>query len=345
MVIAISRLKGKEMDNHGENVPSFLNLHPDSVITLLEKVMAKEFSNLFRPLNSYINRVYELQDRQGTAVIVKFYRPGRWSREAIAEEHLFLQEMEAFEIPVICPLQLANGETLGCWNGIYFAVFPKCGGRSVDEFSDDQWLELGRLVGRAHAVGNIRAAGSRDKMVPSATTRRQIAYLEKNRLVTKELRRSFFELARRLIDEIENLFHDVTIQRIHGDLHFSNIIHRPGESFYLIDFDDMVMGPQVQDVWMLLQGYGEDSLVELDLFLEGYETFHGFDRKSCRLIEPLRAMRYIHYLAWCGYQVVEDGTTRVIPDFGSYTFWQNEITELGDQIERIHNNSNPFGHM
>lgn len=334
------------MENqHNPKVPSFANLHPDDVISLAEQSTGEEYSNLFRPLNSYINRVFELQDRRGNGIIVKFYRPGRWSKEALLQEHLFLKDLQEFEIPVICPISLADGETLGCWHNMYFALFPKCGGRSVDEFTDDQWGELGRLVGRAHAVGSIREAPDREIMSPTSSTARQIDYLRENNLVTAELRNSFFTLAGQLIDEIESLFSTVPLQRIHGDLHFSNIIHRPGESFYLIDFDDMVMGPQVQDVWMLLQGYGEDSLIELDMFLEGYESFHHFDRRSCSLIEPLRAMRYIHYLAWCGYQVVEDGETRVLPDFGSYAFWDNERVELADQLERIRNSSNPFDHL
>ncbi len=330
---------------HDPQTPSFNNLHPDEVITSVEQSLGKEFSNLFRPLNSYINRVFELQDRQGNGIIVKFYRPGRWSKEALLQEHRFLKELQEFEIPVICPLSLADGETLGCWHSLYFALFPKCGGRSVDEFTDDQWLELGRLVGRAHAVGSIRDASHRETMVPSLTTVRQIAYLKENNLVAAEVQDNFFALAQQLIDEIDHLFQNIPLQRIHGDLHFSNIIHRPGESFYLIDFDDMVMGPQVQDIWMLLQGYGEDRLVELDMFLEGYETFHSFDKRSCSLIEPLRAMRYIHYLAWCGYQVVEDGETRVLPDYGSYTFWENERAELADQLDRIRSSVNPFKHL
>lgn len=324
---------------------SFSHLHPDGVITHIEKALNREFSNLFRPLNSYINRVFELQDRQGESVIVKYYRPGRWSKQAILEEHTFLRELRDFEVPVICPMEMAGGETLGDLEGLYFAVFPKCGGRSVDEFNDDQWQELGRLVGRTHAVGSIAAASHRQTLIPAAFTSRQITYLKENKLVSAEHRKDFFNLASQLIAKIEVLFQDIDLQRIHGDLHFSNIIYRPGESFYLIDFDDMVTGPQVQDIWMLLQGYGEDSLVELDMFLEGYETFYQFDRRSCSLIEPLRAMRYIHYLAWCGYQVVEDGETRVIPDYGSTTFWGNEIRELNDQLDRIETSKNPFSHI
>ncbi len=322
--------------------PSFHNLFPDDVISLVEESLQRSCTNLFRPLNSYINRVFEIEDSERQGLIIKFYRPGRWSKAAIEEEHTFLLELAAQEIPVICPIRLQGSRTLGTWHNMHFAIFPKCGGRSLDEFNSEQWQELGRLVGRTHAVGSIHAASKRQKMNPASTTLEQINYLRSNNLVATEVQSRFFSLAKELICEIEQSFDGVVYQRIHGDLHFSNIIYRPGESFYLIDFDDMVMGPQIQDIWMLLQNYGEDSFAELDDFIDGYQTFHHFDKRSCRLIEPLRAMRYIHYLAWCGYQVVEDGKTLVVPDFGSYTFWQNETTELEDQIDRIRKAVNPF---
>ncbi len=321
---------------------SFLNLHPDDVLNLVEQSLETEFTNLFRPLNSYINRVFELESRASEGVVIKFYRPGRWSRSTLLDEHQFLYDLQEYEIPVICPLRLKNGESLGTWQGIHFAVFPKCGGRSLDEFNDEQWQELGRLIGRIHAVGATRDTSHREMMHPGKSTSRQIKYILDNDLVADEVVGKFKEITNQLIEVIEPFFTEVKTQRIHGDLHFSNIIYRPGESFYIIDFDDMVMGPQVQDIWMLLQKYGDESLVELDIFLEGYQTFHSFDKRTCRLIEPLRAMRYIHYLAWCGYQVVEDGRTLIISDFGSLSFWQQEIGELEDQIERILKAKNPF---
>jgi len=122
---------------------------------------------------------------------------------------------------------------------------------------------------------------------------------------------------------------------IHGDCHVSNLIYRPGESFFIIDFDDMAVGPPVQDFWMLLPGYRGDSLVEIDLFLEGYETFRPFDRRTLQLIGPLRAMRFIHYVAWCAHQVAEDGHSRVAPDFGTQAYWLRELNDLEQQMERV----------
>ncbi|MFC1524625.1 phosphotransferase, partial [Thermodesulfobacteriota bacterium] len=115
----------------------------------------------------------------------------------------------------------------------------------------------------------------------------------------------------------------------------SNLIYRPEESFFLIDFDDMAVAPPIQDFWMLLPGFLEDSRPEIEMFLEGYETFRSFDRQTLQLMEPLRAMRFIHYISWCAHQVAEDGLSRVSTDFGSHPYWSQEIRDLLEQLERI----------
>jgi Ser/Thr protein kinase RdoA (MazF antagonist) len=224
-------------------------------------------------------------------------------------------------------------------------VFPKCGGRSVDEFTEDQWLQLGRLLGRVHSVGAAGEARHRIVMTPGRSTRGQLDYLLRSPSVPADLKAPLQAAGQAIIDDIEPLFSTARLSRIHGDCHFSNIIHRPGESFFLIDFDDMAIGPPVQDIWMLLPGDEAEAFVELDLFLEGYETFRPFDRGSLRLIEPLRAMRYIHYMAWCAHQVEEDGETRAIDGFGSRDYWQREIADLVDQRQRIAEGRKPSGNM
>ena len=173
------------------------------------------------------------------------------------------------EIPVVAPLFFPNGETMAESDGLLFSVFPKCGGRSVDEFNDDQWLQLGRLLGRVHQVGETVKAKHRITMAPHHSTRKQLAYLLKSPCVPEEMKPQLEKAALAIIADIQPLFAKTERIRIHGDCHFSNIIQRPGESFYLIDFDDMAMGPPVQDIWMLLPGEVDESFVELDLFLEG----------------------------------------------------------------------------
>lgn len=314
---------------------AFHDLTPDRVITAVEAALGVSCSNLCRPLNSYINRVFELETRDRQGLIVKFYRPGRWSVEGLQDEHDFLLELMEQEIPAVYPLRHLNGRTLGGLGKSYFAIFPKKSGRSCDEYSRQQWQDLGRLLGRVHAVGARHAPRDRVVLAPDRSTRDHIDYLLKGEFIPAELAGPFQQVAEAVLRVISPLFAGCEMIRIHGDCHFSNLVYRPEESFYIIDFDDMVTGPPVQDFWMLLPGYANESHAEIDLFLEGYETFRHFDERTLRLIEPLRAMRYIHYTAWCAHQFAEDGHSRIAPDFGSGRYWQQEIDDLADQLVRI----------
>ena len=313
----------------------FHQLAPELVLGLVEEELGMPLTNLFRPMTSYINKVYELERRRGGGLIIKFYRPGRWTDKALLDEHAFLHELADREIPVVPPLKLKSGATLGSAKGLRYAIFAKRGGRSHDEYSDDQWLEIGRLLGRIHSVGAVRSARHRLVMAPDHSTARHLRTLLDGDILPDDLKQSLQEICTAILDEIRPLFVGGERIRSHGDCHFANLLQRPGEPLYLIDFDDMAMGPPVQDLWMLLPGRLADSLAEVDLFLQGYETFRRFDRRSLRLIEPLRAMRYIHYMAWCAHQVSDDGDTRAIDDFGSTEYWQREIKDLYDQLEEI----------
>ncbi|MBW2659654.1 MAG: serine/threonine protein kinase [Deltaproteobacteria bacterium] len=324
------------MENNGQQKKGvFDDLGPDRVLGLVEDGLGVRCTNLFRPLTSYINRVYELEQEDGTGLIAKFYRPGRWSKDGILDEHTFLLDLAEQEVPVIAPLRFQDGTTLAGSESLLFAVFPKCGGRSFDEYNDDQWLELGRLLGRVHNVGATKGADHRISMHPEDSTISQLHYLMDAHCVPDQLKPQLQKAVLQLTAEIAPLFKSIEQIRIHGDCHFANMIYRPGESFFIIDFDDMAMGPAVQDIWMLLPGELGDSFVEIDYFLEGYETFRPFDRRTLGLIEPLRAMRFIHYMAWCAHQVEEDGGTRAIDGFGSGEYWQSEIRDLEDQLLRI----------
>ncbi|MCL1980753.1 MAG: serine/threonine protein kinase [Proteobacteria bacterium] len=325
--------------------PAFHGLTPERILEAVETALGSACTNLCRPCNSYINRVYELADNEGNGLIAKFYRPGRWSPQMILEEHDFLRQLADEEIPVVAPLPLRPRGTIGQCGPISFAVFPKRGGRSVDEFNEEQWLGVGRLLGRMHMVGARNRAAHRQHLHPAVTTAAQVAYIQKSGLVPGDLLSPYTRAAEKLIAAITPLFEGLETIRIHGDCHTGNLLYRPGASFLLIDFDDMVIGPPVQDLWMLLPGRLEDASLEAELLIEGYETFRFFARSTLRLIEPLRAMRFIHYSAWCAHQVVEDGATAVVPDFGSTTYWRAEIDDLNDQLQRIEQGNRPAGNL
>lgn len=315
--------------------PDFHHLTPDAVLHLVESALGHRCANICRPMNSYINRVYEVQQDNGDALIAKFYRPGRWTRDALLDEQDFLAELDEAEIPVIATLRNKAGETLHEHDGMYFALFAKKGGRICDEPNQEQWLELGRLIARVHLVGAAHAPRERMIMSPEVSTMDQVSYILESGLVPPECRTEYRNVAHQTVDRIQPLFGEEGFIRIHGDCHHQNIIYRPGESFYIIDFDDMAVGPPVQDIWMLLPGRVVDARAELNLFLEGYETFRAFDRSTLRLVEPLRAMRYIHYTAWCVRQAADGGFARLAPDWGTAGYWKKEIHELRKQQTEI----------
>lgn len=324
------------MDEHGgERENGFAKLSPEGVLNAVEHHLGYYFSNLCRPLNSYINRVYEVEDEDNEPFIVKFYRPGRWSREALEEEHAFTVELTENEIPAIAPLKLQNDSTLGEWEGFYFSIFPKRGGRFVDELNEDQWILLGRLLGRMHMVGAASRFQYRPVISPDKSLSENLKFIVDSGLLAAEVRQQYIDTVEQLIAEASPLFASTELIRIHGDCHSGNLIYRPDESYMLIDLDDMAMGPPVQDFWMLLPGDREHAGVEISLFLEGYETFRSFDWRSLALIEPLRAMRFVHYTAWCAHQVLDDGQTLIIPDFGSYGYWARELNDLRDQLQTM----------
>jgi Ser/Thr protein kinase RdoA (MazF antagonist) len=216
-----------------------------------------------------------------------------------------------------------------------FAVFPKKGGRPCDEPSEAQWLELGRLLARVHNVGAQHAPRDRIQIHPAKSTELHVEEIFKLEFPSSGLQDEFEDKVNEIIELVMPLFDGVENIRLHGDCHPANIIYRPGESIYLIDFDDMAVGPAVQDLWMLLPGHARHAQRELNLLLEGYETFRSLDRRTLRLIEPLRAMRFIHYTAWCAHQKADGGFARLAPDWGSPAFWKQEIHDLEKQRQEI----------
>ena len=321
--------------NNLNETPDFATLTHETILNIVEEELGTPLTGLCRPYNSYINRVFELSAVDGTGLVVKFYRPNRWSNNALQDEHDFLLELSEAEIPVIAPLRLKDNQSLGKCGDITFSIFPKKGGRNLDEFSEEEWLELGRLISRVHNVGAKKMPIDRITLTPESATRDHIDFILDRSILPKNLAEQFKNITNELLELITPLFANKPLIRIHGDCHCANIIHRSGESFYMIDFDDMAIGTPIQDVWMLLPGYLKDSRKELNLFIEGYESFRDFDRRDLKLIEPLRAMRYIHFTAWCAHQVADSTFKKLAPGWGTDQYWQTEIKDLSDQIKRI----------
>ena len=318
-----------------KNTPDFEKLTPDVMISAVEAAIGSKMAGLISPLPSYINRVYEMQAHDGTRLIAKFYRPGRWAYEALDQEHIFTADCAADEIPVIKPLTLQNNATLDTVEGIHFAVFPKRGGRDFEVNEDEDWIRIGRLVARIHIAGKQRTADARVRLHPENSTAADIRHLVEGGFVSQAEISDFKAVCMQIVDMSSNLFDGIENIRIHGDCHHGNILHRPGEGVMIIDFDDMMTGPPVQDIWLLLPNHANRSRREFELIMEGYEQFRRFERHTFKLIEPLRAMRIIYFLAWCSRQADDFQFKKNFPDWGSQNFWKKEINDLRRQLQAI----------
>jgi Ser/Thr protein kinase RdoA (MazF antagonist) len=320
------------------------------MIGAVEEAVGLPMTGLTSPLPSYINRVYEFQAREGTRLIAKFYRPGRWTRDALDQEHEFVSDCALDEIPVISPMVLKNGSTIGSTtggstnggstnggstDGIYFAVFPKRFGRDFEVTEEEDWRRLGRVIARIHIAGSKKAAGNRVRLHPDVSTAEDVRQLVEGGFISARLAPDFKKVCGELLDICLELFEDIEFIRLHGDCHRGNIIYRPDEGLMVIDFDDMMTGPPVQDLWLLLPEHAVKCQEEIRMILEGYEMFRNFDRRTLRLIEPLRAMRIIYFLAWCSKQADDFKFKKNFPGWGSDGFWQKEIADLGRQLQTI----------
>ena len=65
-----------------------------SVLDIAESQLQKSVTNLCLQRNSYINRVYEIELAESKErFIMKFYRPGRWTKDMILDEHDLLNTL------------------------------------------------------------------------------------------------------------------------------------------------------------------------------------------------------------------------------------------------------------
>lgn len=309
---------------------SFEKLTPDTILTIVEAACGKRLTGLTVALPSYINRVYELRSVEGEKLIVKFYRPGRWTRAAIEDEHAFVQDCSEAEIPVVPAIPLVHGSSIGESDGMLFAVYPRRAGRQFEINSDDDWARLGSLIGRMHLCGEKRKSSHRITIDPKLSALADVEHLCSS-VIPERHRASYKSAAMRIIESSIPLFENTERIRIHGDCHRGNILDRLEEGLLLIDFDDMAMGPPVQDLWLLLPDRAKNSTREITLFREGYERFRQFDGNGVRCIESLRAMRMIYFVAWCSRQKDDFLFKKNFPDWGSDPFWQKETNDLREQ--------------
>ena len=309
----------------------FLGLTYDWVLRAVEQAGFEPTGHIMA-LHCMENRVYDLKLEDDSHVVAKFYRPGRWSSEAIREEHEFLLELKEAELPVCAPLIFEDGDTLHEVEGIRYAVWPRTGGRSPEELTDEQVAILGRLVARIHNVGAMRPAKHRPELNAITYGDDAFAFLEEKGFLPPQYVNRYGDALDRIAEVYESLVDGVPLIRVHGDCHHGNLLDGR-EGWFFLDFDDFRMGPAVQDVWLLVPDQDERGQHQRDVFIDAYRQFRDFDPRWLKLVEPLRALRYIHYAAWIARRWDDPAFPPSFPHFNSENYWEKETNDLEKQAD------------
>jgi Ser/Thr protein kinase RdoA (MazF antagonist) len=287
-------------------------------------------------LNSYENRVYQVGVDEGPPLIAKFYRPGRWSDAQIIEEHRFCLELAEHELPVVAPWTDGAGGSLFHHGGFRFALYPRQGGHAPEFDNLDNLRILGRMLGRIHRIGAVQPFLHRPTLDSRSFGHESVALISE-RFIPDEYRASYTAVTGQLLEAIDDSFAEagpVRCLRVHGDCHAGNILWRD-DAPHFVDFDDARMAPAVQDLWMMLSGERPRQTAQLDSLIEGYREFYDFQPRELRLIEPLRALRMLHYSAWLARRWEDPIFPLTFPWFNTVRYWGEQILQLREQLAAL----------
>ena len=312
----------------------FEQLRPDFITNAIESLGYVTDGRLLA-LNSYENRVYQVGIEDSAPIIVKFYRPGRWSRAAIEEEHAFTMELAAAEIPVVAPMQF-NEHALQEAAPFYFAVYPRQGGRWPELQSTEERMWMGRFIGRIHAIGKSRRFQHRLRLNIDDWAVASQQYLLEQNWIPDHLLDAYESISDELIDRMDQqwLTSNVTQLRLHGDCHLGNVLWTDSGPHF-VDFDDCITGPAIQDIWMLLSGSHAERSQQLREILDGYTQFTHFDPAELALIEILRTLRLMHYAAWLARRWQDPAFPQAFPWFAENKFWEQHVLDLREQLAAL----------
>jgi Ser/Thr protein kinase RdoA (MazF antagonist) len=318
----------------GENRQPFTGLTPEVVLDAAAAFGLEPDGRLFA-LNSYENRVYQVGARHGQLVL-KFYRPARWSDAQIAEEHGFTAELAAQELPVAAPLAI-GGETLLRYQDFRFAAFPWMSGRAPELDAPEARQILGRTLARVHQVGAQRAFRVRPRIGVQRLGWEARAQVLASELLPEALRERYTSVSGALLERVSAAFDaaaGVREIRVHGDCHLGNLLwNEHGPVF--VDLDDCATGVRVQDLWMMLSGSPAEQQSQWAQLLEGYQQFAEFDFLEVTLIEPLRALRMVHHAAWIVHRWSDPAFPRAFPWAAEPRYWEGYLNDLLAQIAEI----------
>ncbi len=317
--------------NNSQN-EAYQALGPEQILDAVESLGYRCDGRLLA-LNSYENRVYRVGIDAGESVVAKFYRPRRWSDDAILEEHAFAYALEDAEIPVVAPIVNERGESLFKHGPYRLALFPLRGGRAVELDNPEHLEQMGQFIGRIHLIGATQAFQHRPTLDIDSFGQKSYQFLMESGFIPHPLEAAYRSLAEDLLLRVQYCYDRagrVTYIRVHGDFHSGNVLWTGGGP-HIVDLDDARNAPAAQDLWMLLSGSHDEQSAGLIRVLEGYRRFYDFNPLELNLFEALRTLRLMYYYAWIARRWADPAFPRAFPWFNTNKCWEEHILSLREQ--------------
>ncbi len=310
----------------------FDTLTPDTILDALES-QGFDVDGRVNALNSYENRVYQIGIDQKPPLIAKFYRPERWSREQIQEDHDFCFAVEAHDIPVVTPLKNSAGDSIYQFAGFQFAVFPRRGGYAPELDHQDNLAIMGRTLARLHNVGAQQLYQHRPTLDAQTFGQDSIDFVAEH-FIPFEHKSAYLSVCNNIMSIVADKLQAANNIRVHGDLHIGNILLRD-DIPYLVDFDDSRSAPAIQDIWMLLSGEPHEQEIQLQKIIAAYAEFRDFPYQELPMIESLRTLRMIHHSAWIARRWQDPAFPPAFPWFDTHQFWGQHVADLQQQLNAL----------
>lgn len=304
----------------------FFNLDPNRILSHAESFGYSPTGEIHQ-LNSYENRVFEIKLENHQSLIAKYFRPYRWTKQTISDEHQFCFDLDQDGVSVGLPIKNSEGTTVFSDDQIFYGYYNKVRGRMMQEVLLNQFQHLGSVVARLHNTGEKRKALHRHEFGPSSENKWPVLDLLYDH-VSVEVRNDYFDMADFVFNELDHQLDHNHYIRIHGDLHRGNLLDNGHNEITLVDFDDFINGPVIQDFWMIFPDQDFTHTNEFDLFLKGYEQLRHFDDNQLRLVPLLRSYRVINYAGWIMQRWNDPSFPKIFPEFNTYKYWAEETDSL-----------------
>lgn len=278
------------------------------------------------------NRVYQVGIEDEQPIIAKFYRPDRWSRQQIEEEHHFSFELVEQELPVVAPIEF-DGQSILRFGEFDIALFRRFGGHAPELDYGENLSVIGRLLARMHLIGERQAYQHRPSINLNGFGVESVNFIREN-FIPIELSHAYQTLTDDLLSALQQRIEEygpLHQLRLHGDCHAGNLISRD-DQLWFVDFDDSRMAPAIQDIWMLLSGDTDQQTRQLKTIIDAYRQFRSFDLRELQLVEIYRSLRIIHYCAWLARRWDDPAFPHSFPWFNTSRYWEQHILELREQL-------------